>query len=355
MNKYIVCTFGFDCFTEFFTSRSITDIKRMLLITEYFPNDYYCRQFGLENSKSNAFLTALCFASNKSENRKHQLKDLGKYSILKDYTAAVIVSTISDEDVNALFEYAFTGGEGEQYGNPCKDWTTITVTEYEEPTSVYEKFKPNKYCRDDIQRKLYEHVEEKLDSCLNEDDSEGINGDSIHDSNITKEQLDRELEEYASKRDIIMDSLRFKKKKQSEENKCDPEGINGDSIHDPNITKEQLDRELEEYASKRDLKFKKKKQSEENKCDPEGINGDSIHDPNITKEQLDRELDDYVSKRDLIANAISCYKLKRCVELEHSNPNLSYDDIEKITSYEWDSMNEVEKAPFYKLVKYLFR
>lgn len=38
-------------------------------------------------------------------------------------------------------------------------------------------------------------------------------------------------------------------------NEDDPNGIIGDSIHDPLITKEQLDRELEEYAIQRDKLF----------------------------------------------------------------------------------------------------
>jgi len=32
----------------------------------------------------------------------------------------------------------------------------------------------------------------------------------------------------------------------------------------------------------------------------DGTNGDSLHDPNITKEQLDKELDDYARVRDII-------------------------------------------------------
>ena len=35
--------------------------------------------------------------------------------------------SLSDNDVDRLFSWMFTGGDGAQSGNPGKEWDTITV------------------------------------------------------------------------------------------------------------------------------------------------------------------------------------------------------------------------------------
>jgi hypothetical protein len=52
---------------------------------------------------------------------------------------------LPNDVIEKLFEFLFTGGEGEQEGDPGKEWTTITVRPVPAPRSIYERFDPNRY------------------------------------------------------------------------------------------------------------------------------------------------------------------------------------------------------------------
>lgn len=92
---------------------------------------------------------------------------------------------------------------------------------------------------------------------------------------------------------------------------CEEDDGNGDSVHDRTITKQTLDKELDEELSPNILRLPLSYQQHlelplsvrsnmalfngREDCQDDDGNGDSLHDSSVTKELLDKELEDYMS------------------------------------------------------------
>lgn len=131
-----------DAKTTFVKSSTLSHVKRYLLLN-YHPNDYYCTEFNLDQNRENALLCAIVrsHASMKKDRWGMEAgynhvdvenKDIGSLSKYLDWSFNDIIAEIPKSDIDALFQYAFTGGFGEQSGNPGKEWHTFTIQEFNE-------------------------------------------------------------------------------------------------------------------------------------------------------------------------------------------------------------------------------
>lgn len=148
-----------DARTRIVTARSAVDVKRALLAEEWSPNaEYFYDQLGLPlperehaghpiyDRNQQLFAVLVGVLSGKERFWDLTPRDIGQLDILRHLDYKTTLATLPDHIIEKLFEFAFTGGEGEQRGNPGKEWTTITV----EPLvikafpSIYEKFDAGK-------------------------------------------------------------------------------------------------------------------------------------------------------------------------------------------------------------------
>ena len=122
----------------------------MLLATNYTPKEYYCKEIGIVCNPSNALLIAVLMARTMREtnnlNHINWPKSLGAFSMLCGLTTNEIIAILPDKYIDMLFEYAFTGGRGEQCGNPGSEWTTFEITPLTTHiTSVYDTYDARNY------------------------------------------------------------------------------------------------------------------------------------------------------------------------------------------------------------------
>jgi len=113
--------------TSIMTACSTVDVKRAILFQEWRPNgSYFYQNLGLrENQQMFAVLVGVC--SSKGNFWKLTPADIGKLEALRELDDEMLLAVLPDDLIEELFNFAFTGGEGEQTGNPGEEWTTITV------------------------------------------------------------------------------------------------------------------------------------------------------------------------------------------------------------------------------------
>jgi len=133
-----------DSGTEMVSARNITDVQKMLLASRYCPNEYYCEDINLPKTNANALLCAILRSQAEVERYEYVKTptSLGKYRKRTKTSFAKHIALLDEHETDKLFIYAFTGGEGEQHGNPGKEWTTISITPLSEIKikSVYDTF-----------------------------------------------------------------------------------------------------------------------------------------------------------------------------------------------------------------------
>ncbi len=114
-----------DVKTKYYTSKSIFDVYRLFLIKRYSPNPfYYCQAKEIEYSNEVPIKELLIFEAMRCQ------PDIDiDIDLLKGLSKKEVIMNFENHTVKSLFDYAFTGGEGDQSGNPGKEWTTITVTD----------------------------------------------------------------------------------------------------------------------------------------------------------------------------------------------------------------------------------
>ena len=129
--------------TSFLKSSDIVHIKRHLLLKHRF-NTYFCTYFNLNESPEYALLAAVLLARQSvtidrygtqrgwDGNHKPDSSNINTLSKYFNSSSSDIIAALPKSDIDKLFTYAFTGGFGEQSGNPGKEWNTITITEFDE-------------------------------------------------------------------------------------------------------------------------------------------------------------------------------------------------------------------------------
>jgi rubredoxin len=139
--------------TRFVTARNAIDVKRALLVNCWSPNNsYFYEKLGLkEKEKVLAILIGI-----QAEKSFFDLTpaDIGALDNLRGFSDEQVIAILPDESIEVLFTFAFTGGEGEQEGNPGKEWQTITV----EPlcptfVSIYKEFNAANVITEDLKEK----------------------------------------------------------------------------------------------------------------------------------------------------------------------------------------------------------
>jgi hypothetical protein len=139
--------------TRFVTARNAIDVKRALLVNCWSPNNsYFYEKLGLkEKEKVLAILIGI-----QAEKSFFDLTpaDIGALDNLRGFSDEQVIAILPDESIEVLFTFAFTGGEGEQEGNPGKEWQTITV----EPlcptfVSIYKEFNAANVITEDLKRR----------------------------------------------------------------------------------------------------------------------------------------------------------------------------------------------------------
>jgi hypothetical protein len=109
------------------TARNAVDVKRAILFQQWSPNgSYFYQNLGLRENQQ-MFAVVVGVRSGKSQFWDLTTKDVGKLEALRGLDDEMLLATLPDDLIEELFDFAFTGGEGEQTGNPGKEWTTITV------------------------------------------------------------------------------------------------------------------------------------------------------------------------------------------------------------------------------------
>lgn len=130
MNKFIISeSWCGDATTKIVKARNMTDVKRHILLFEWRPNArYFWRSLERDLEGKDLFCVIVALCSGKKFDVTS--KDIGEMDILRDLSNGAILASIPDSLVDDLFDFAFSGGEGEQKGNPGKEWRTITVTPF---------------------------------------------------------------------------------------------------------------------------------------------------------------------------------------------------------------------------------
>ena len=139
--------------TRFVSARNSIDVKRALLVNQWCPNNsYFYEKLGLsEEEKVLAVLIGI-----EAEKSFWELTpaDIGTLGNLRGFSDEQVIAILPDESIEVLFDFAFMGGEGEQEGNPGKEWQTITV-EPLRPTfpSIYKEFDAANVITEDLKAK----------------------------------------------------------------------------------------------------------------------------------------------------------------------------------------------------------
>lgn len=140
-----------DASTSIVSSRSKADVCRMLLMTRYHAISPDNEALGLKETDANMCLAALVTEMTPGDHYNHveTPTELGRYEKFRDLSKPELLANLSDADIEVLFKYAFSGGYGEQRGDPGKEWTTIEVARLDKlkPENVYEKFDPTLHVR----------------------------------------------------------------------------------------------------------------------------------------------------------------------------------------------------------------
>ena len=134
-----------DASTRIVTAHSAIDIKRALLAAEWRPNtDYFYQQLGLPIKER----VLAVFVGLQSGKKFWELKpeDMGSLEALRGNSDRELLAILRDEDIEQLFEFAFTGGEGDQEGVPGHEWNTISIQPLVVLTfpSIYKEFDASK-------------------------------------------------------------------------------------------------------------------------------------------------------------------------------------------------------------------
>lgn len=147
--------------TQIVSAKSRIDVMRSILLSDYTnPNsEYFLRDSGLNSGE---FLLAAIIGawSNKEPDEKLTPDDAMPFIDAQGHTNEELIASLPDSAVETLFEYAFSGGEGEQCGNPGKEWVTITVEPL--PTSfpsIYDKYNPAKHDHPSL-KKIFNKLDE---------------------------------------------------------------------------------------------------------------------------------------------------------------------------------------------------
>jgi hypothetical protein len=165
-----------DVSVQLMQARNEYDVMRQFLLKAD-PNTYYCGEIGLKSTHYNSLIAALIQARHadkegingcksgynpftasgdlsdleiflrpddkKSENisegtsestgegNDESINDTHESasSVAKMKRIHYLIANLSDRDTALLFRYLYTGGYGEQCGNPGKEWTTIEITQ----------------------------------------------------------------------------------------------------------------------------------------------------------------------------------------------------------------------------------
>lgn len=143
--------------SEVVLANSPTDVMRAVLISDYSPPS---RRGEPGLGPNDGLLVVLAqLLSGKSSFYELTVQNVGILANARGRNSEQIIASLPDRTIEKLFEYVFTGGEGEQEGNPGKEWRTITVTPLPvNYRSVYDKFDPSRH-RDANLRNLFSSLE----------------------------------------------------------------------------------------------------------------------------------------------------------------------------------------------------
>lgn len=111
-----------DASSEIVLANCKADIAYHYLLKCYY-NEYWCGSFGFEKTRDNCVRAYLVKSGIRDEYEMKKMRAKKEESILK---------TLTDDEIITLFEYMYTGGDGDQSGIPGKEWETIEITEITE-------------------------------------------------------------------------------------------------------------------------------------------------------------------------------------------------------------------------------
>jgi hypothetical protein len=131
--------------TEFYSGKSRESVMRFIILEERRVNynTIHCSEIHMPETQTNALIVAILRARKANQttpggwgkfgDNSFKLEDdidLGEFEPFFDKSPRYIVSNLLNSDVKLLFKYLFTGGYGDQSGNPGKEWTTISVKKF---------------------------------------------------------------------------------------------------------------------------------------------------------------------------------------------------------------------------------
>lgn len=145
---------GGDVETSFVTARSEVDVKRALLANHWHPNNaYFYGQLGLQpEEKVLAVLIGI-----QSGKRFFDLTpaDIGSLVNLRGLVDKTVIAILPDDIIDKLFDFAFTGGEGEQEGIPGHEWETRKVESFFTIwPSIYREFNAATLTTEELQARV---------------------------------------------------------------------------------------------------------------------------------------------------------------------------------------------------------
>lgn len=137
--------------TKFWTAHSLADVQRRYIRKDFTPNPFFMAYDRKDElSEGAAFLNTVKRAIETQDMNNPNFvvqTPVGVYpsfdedeEIRTNSTSEEILNRLPADVVDILFRFFFTGGEGEQHGNPGKEWNSIEISPFDKVVfkNVYE-------------------------------------------------------------------------------------------------------------------------------------------------------------------------------------------------------------------------